>query len=115
MALPSDDSIQFELMLLITSAPDGEMHCRDVYRALEKSYPQLTEDEKTVPYRTSVSHFANRVQFAREHLAQKGWMLRPHAGSGRGMWKVSSRGKAEFAKLRVRGDELLAELEALES
>lgn len=113
MALPSDESIQIELMQLLSSAPNGEMHCRDVYRALEKRFPALTWDEVSVPYRNSVSHFANRVQFAREHLVEKGWLLRPAAGSGRGIWKVSSKGRAEFAEFQAQGAALLDDLMAL--
>lgn len=113
MALPSDESIQIELMQLLSSAPKGEMHCRDIYRVLEKRFPALTRDEVSVPYRTSVSHFANRVQFVRLHLVRKGWLLRPYAGGGRGIWKVSSKAKAEFAELQAQGDALLDELIAL--
>lgn len=111
MALPSDERVQTELMLLLSSAPDAQMHCRDVYRELAKRFPELTADELNVPFRNSVSHFANRVQFAREHLAAKGLLLRPAAGDGRGWWKLSSKGRKERAEQIALGEALLAELD----
>jgi hypothetical protein len=113
MALPSDTQIQWQLMSLLASVPDGQMHCRDVYTALAARFPTLTVDELTVPYGSSISHWANRVQFARLHLVNKGWLLRPHSGDGRGYWKVSAEGRKAFADECVALEALLAEIQAL--
>lgn len=113
MALPHDEDIQADLLRLLSVAPEGRMHCRDVYKALARHYQSLTNDELTVPYRSSLSHWANRVQFARLHLVNKGWVLRPVMGGGRGYWTISSKGRKVLVGLEVVGNKLLAELDAL--
>jgi hypothetical protein len=113
MALPNDEVLQLELMDLLMSAPEGQMHCRDVYELLATRFPALTNEELTVPFGNSVSHWANRVQFARLRLVEKGWVLRPFAGDGRGYWKVSAEGRRAFVDLRSATEVLLAELDAL--
>jgi hypothetical protein len=113
MALPHDEVLQLELMDLLMSAPEGQMHCRDVYQILATRFPALTNEELTVPYRNSISHWANRVQFARLHLVEKRWLLRRYAGDGPGYWKVSAEGRKALVDLRSATEALLAELAAL--
>lgn len=114
MALPNDKVLQLELMDLLMSAPEGQMHCRDVYQVLATRFPALTNEELTVPFGTSISHWANRIQFARLHLVvEKGWLLRPFSGDGRGYWKVSAKGREAFVDLRFAIEASLAELAAL--
>jgi hypothetical protein len=64
MSLPHDQDIQVAILRLLASAPKGTMHCQDVYRILAQEFPELTYEELWEPYRRSVSHWANRVQFA---------------------------------------------------
>lgn len=112
MALQHDEDIQIELLRLLADAPYGRMHCRDIYEALASRFPSLTEDEKTVPYRNSVSHWANRVQFARLHLVGKGCIL--HASmNGRAVWAISDKGRTSILDLDELAKSLLAELDAL--
>jgi hypothetical protein len=77
MALPNDENIQTELLRLLSTAPEGRMHCRDAYRILATEFPRLTKQELQDPYVSSLGHWANRVQFARLHLVEKGWVHRP--------------------------------------
>jgi len=112
MALPHDEEIQAELLRLLADASHGRMHCQDIYEELARRFPYLTEDEKNVPYRNSVSHWANRVQFARLHLVDKGWLL--HASmNGRAVWAVSDNGRTAILELDQLGESALAELDAL--
>ena len=99
MAIPHDDVIQLQLLELLSNAPDGTMHCNDVYTKLAELFPRLTADELFIPYRTSASKWANRVQWARQHLVQAGLLLRPHAGSGRGFWTISDKGRKALSAL----------------
>ena len=112
MALPDDQSLQIELLRLLSRAPDGRMHCNDVYQELAKLYPQLTREEREAPYRSSLSHFANRVQFARLHLVNKGYLLRPFSGGGRGHWAIAAAGRKAIATIEDLSVRLLAELES---
>ena len=93
MAIPHDHIIKLSLLELLHKAPNGTMHCNDVYKALAEQFPKLTKDELTLPYRTSLSKWANRVQWARQHLVEEGLLLRPHAGKGRGYWTISESGR----------------------
>ena len=98
MALPHDEDVQDALLKLLATASEGRMQCRDIYRLLAEQFPRLTADELEVPYRNSVSHWANRVQFARLHLVRKGWILRPSSGGGRGYWTLSAGGRKAITK-----------------
>ena len=111
MALPSDPDIQIQLLVLLSAAPNLQMRTRDIYGSLAQRFPQLTRDELNVPYRNSVSHWANRVQFARLHLVELGYILRPYSGSGRGIWKLSEKGRKALTDRRALADKLLAELD----
>ncbi|MES2685018.1 MAG: winged helix-turn-helix domain-containing protein [Pseudomonadota bacterium] len=113
MSLPHDESVQNELLRLLSTAPNGRMHCNDVYAVLAKQFRQLTNDEVTVPYRNSVSHWANRVQFARQHLVEKGLLLHTSMGGGRGYWEISSEGRTALAESDALAKQLMAELDAL--
>lgn len=89
------------------------MHCQEIYVALADQFPHLSADEVGAPYRNSLSHWANRVQFARLHLIEKGW-LHPLPESGRrGYWRITDEGRNALADTDVLGEKLLAELDAL--
>jgi hypothetical protein len=112
MALPGDHDIQFMLMCLLLEERSQKMPCTDVYTKLAESFPQLSWDEKNVPYRNSRSHWANRVQQAVRHLRTDRWILSPSL-SGRGIWEVSAKGKSDWMKRYPSADDLLREMEAL--
>ena len=111
MTLPDDGVMQFEFLRLLTRAPDGGMHSDEVYKNLAYSFPSLTKDEMSVPYRNSKSHWANRVQFARLHLVKRGWLL-PVTGGGRGYWKISPEGRKALADFDAMNARSLAKLRA---
>jgi len=111
MALPGDHDIQFLLMHLLLEQKTKKMQCADVYTKLAESFPQLTWDEKSVPYQNSRSHWANRVQFAVLHLRRKGWLL-PPALSGRGVWEVSVKGTSEWQRKYPSAEDLPREWDA---
>jgi len=87
------------------------MHCSDVYKVLAEQFPELTEDEVTIPYKNSVSHWANRVQFARLHLVRQGCVLPPYVANDRGFWTITRAGRQCLVELAQIGGRLLEELE----
>ena len=109
MSLPSDDDIQTELMRLLIRTPGHKLKAGDVYTKLAERFPELTRDERIIRYQNSVSHWANRVQFAVLHLRKMGWLLSPATGE-RGVWEVSAQGKAAWDAQLKRGHELLEQL-----
>jgi restriction endonuclease Mrr len=93
MTIPHDDIIKYSLLKLLDNALNGTMHCNDVYKELAKEFPMLTHSELNDPYRSSLSHWANRVQWAREHLAKQGYILRPRNGAMRSYWSITESGQ----------------------
>jgi len=88
MALPHDHDTQYQLLALLNEAPNGKMHCQEVYLRLAERFPQLNGDDMSGPYRNSCSQWANHVQWARHHLLLQGHLL-PSYLSGRGFWAIS--------------------------
>jgi len=95
MAIPNDAIIQEELLRLLGSSPDHRLHASEAYKTLADLHPELTSAELTDPYRNSVSHWANRVQFARLHLVNRGLLYKAGAGPRprSGVWILTERGR----------------------
>ncbi|WP_194763013.1 winged helix-turn-helix domain-containing protein [Microbacterium sp. UFMG61] len=100
MAIPHDKEIQEALLHHLARSNDHRSHAQECYEALALLFPELTIEEKKDRYRSSISKWANRVQFARLHLVNGGYLFR--AGDGpsptRGVWILTSAG-AERAGL----------------
>lgn len=112
MTLPHDDTVQLELLRLLASANEGRMCCADVYGALEQRFGGLKRDETAFAYRASRSHFANRVQWARQHAIERGWLLPAQSIGERGVWAVSAAGRERLRFLGALAEEMMGELNA---
>lgn len=101
MAIPNDDIIQQELIALIASKPDKRVHASNAYEELARLHPEITQQELIERYQNSVSKWANRVQFARLHLVNKGLLYRANAVSNAstGYWMLTPDGEIVAAKL----------------
>jgi restriction endonuclease Mrr len=110
MSIPDDSTIQYSLLHLLSEQPKGMLPSYEVYRMLADQFPQLTYADLHDPYPNSVSHWANRVQWAVQHLRESG-LLQQHGVSGKGLWTISSAGRAWLASL-PNADDLLNELMA---
>ena len=93
MALPNDEIIVGKLLSLLYQQQDGTLHCQTVYEELAKNFPCLTIEETQKPYKCSKSHWANRVQFARLHCVNSGYILNEKNGRGRGFWTITKQGR----------------------
>lgn len=102
MAIPDDYVIQTELLALLASSPNGRLQVRNVYEELAKLHPELTHQEKNQRYENSLSKWANRVQFARLHLVNRGLVF--SAGKGpnpsHGVWIITEAGKKRAEESR---------------
>lgn len=95
MAIPDDDTIQRELLSLIASRLEKRVLAAAAYEQLAQLHPELTHEERTQRYRNSVSKWANRVQFARLHLANRGFLYRAGFGpnASPGYWIITPKGE----------------------
>ena len=95
MAIPNDEIIKKELLVLLAHTPNGRVHLHKVYADLAKLHPELTHQELNDPYRNSKSLWANRVQFARLHLVQRKFLYRDGDGPNpsRGVWIITDAGR----------------------
>src|SRR5689334_3438209 len=110
MAIPFDDSIQFQLAKLLKDVPEGTLDTRTIYQRLEDKFPELTPDETVLRYRNSVSHFANPVRFARLHLVIRGFLHRTYVKGSRGIWTITEAGRRWVVEREELADRLLEEL-----
>lgn len=94
MSIPDDDTLQRDLLVFLAGEPDNRSDVHRVYEQLALLHPEVTEAEKTEKYKNSASHWANRVQFARLHLANSGLLYKANAvkDAPRSVWKLTPSG-----------------------
>ena len=94
MGIPHDHDIQQQLVRYLAGRPGHRAHAQECYSALEPLFPDLTHDETTLRYQTSVSKWANAVQFARLHLVNDGLIYRAGDGplASKGVWILTPDG-----------------------
>jgi hypothetical protein len=92
--IPDDETLQSDLLRFLASEPANRATVQRVYERLALIHPEISEAEKTNKYRNSASHWANRVQFARLHLANAGLLFKANAvpDAPRSVWKLTPRG-----------------------
>lgn len=118
MAIPHDDIIQDELLSLIAYHPDKRILAKAAYAKLAELHPELTHKERTERYRHSVSQWANRVQFARLHLVNQGFIYKSGANqyAGTGYWAITPEGEEKAKELtflnRIQ-EQVAADLDSL--
>jgi len=66
----------------------------------------LTVEEKTEKYRESKSKWANRVQFSRLHLLNRGLLLNARETQKFGYWKISNSGEEYTENNLIKSDNL---------
>ena len=92
MAIPSEKYIEVPLLKEIEAA-GGEVRPSELYDKVARHFPQLTSaDQKARHPRSGLLIWSNRVQWARQHLVNKGQI----DASVRGIWKITERGRARL-------------------
>jgi hypothetical protein len=94
MPIPDDQTLQSDLLEFLADEPDHRATVWRVYEQLALKHPEVTEAEKSEKYQNSASLWANRVQFARLHLANSGLLYRANAApdAPRSYWKLTAKG-----------------------
>ena len=95
MAMPKQTNIQLSLLKVIADSPEGKMTLRDAVVAVEKYYPQLTEEDKKVRLTSGNLKWQNRVQFVRQVLVDKEEL---DTNAPHGIWKITDIGKKRLEK-----------------
>jgi len=96
MAIPPNADIERELLAMLAGSPDGRMRAADCYEELANFFPALTVEERTLKFQNSVSQWANRVQFCRQHLVDSGFIYPADSGPNPeyGVWIITPAGQA---------------------
>jgi len=95
MAIPSEKDIELPLLQEIEAA-GGEAKPSDLYDKVAKHFPQLTlADQEARHPRSGLPIWRNRVQWARQHLVNKGEI----DASTRGIWKITEKGRARIGAI----------------
>jgi len=98
MAIPSQKDIELPLLQEIVVV-GGEARPLELYERVAKHFPKLTLDDKRARHPISgLPIWSNRVQWARQHLVNKGEI----DASTRGIWKITDKGRARLDKAIVR-------------
>ena len=92
MAIPSEKDIELPLLQEL-EAVGGEAKPRTLYDRVAKHFPNLTAaDRKAKHPKSGIVIWTNRVQWARQHLVNKGEI----DASTYGIWKITAKGKARL-------------------
>jgi len=95
MAIPSEKDIEFPLLQEIVVV-GGEARPLELYERVAKHFPKLTLDDKRARHpRSGLPIWSNRVQWARQHLVNKGEI----DASTRGIWKITEKGRARIGTI----------------
>jgi restriction system protein len=90
LTFPPQRSVELPLLQEILRA-GGEARPRDLYPAVAGHFPDLTPEDQELRLESSPStkKWANLVQWARQHLIDRGEI----DGATRGLWRITNRGK----------------------
>jgi restriction system protein len=92
MSIPSEKYIEMPLLQEIEAA-GGEARPSALYDKVAKHFPSLTANDQQARHPgTGIPIWSNRVQWARQHLVNKGEV----DASTRGIWRITEKGRARL-------------------
>ena len=86
--MPSQKDIDLPLLKAL-AAMGGKGPARDVYKAVESFFPQLTDADRSETLPSGGSRWTNRIQWVRQALVDRGELT----AAGRGIWAITDRGR----------------------
>jgi len=86
--MPTQRDIDLPLLKALV-AKGGKAPARDVYRAVEEFFPQLTDADRSETLPTGGSRWTNRIQWVRQALVDRGEVT----SAGRGIWAITDKGR----------------------
>jgi restriction system protein len=91
--MPPQKDIDLPLLKALVAA-GGKAPARDVYKAVEEFFPQLTDADRSETLPSGGSRWTNRIQWVRQALVDRGELT----GAGRGIWAVTDKGRERLAR-----------------
>jgi restriction system protein len=86
--MPPQKDIDLPLLKAL-AAMGGKGAARDVYKAVEEFFPQLTDADRSETLPSGGSRWTNRIQWVRQALVDRGELT----GAGRGIWAITDKGR----------------------
>jgi restriction endonuclease Mrr len=72
----------------------GKAPAREVYKGVEKFFPQLTEADRSELLPTGGNRWTNRIQWTRQALVDRGELT----NAGRGIWAITDKGRGRLER-----------------
>ena len=91
MALPAEKEIRLPLLKVIADA-GGQLPMLEAVAAVERYFPELTDEDKRLKLKSGSLVWRNRVQWVRQYLVSKGYLFR----EPRGVWRITPEGRAHL-------------------
>ena len=92
MSIPSEKDIEVPLLKEL-EAVGGKAKPSELYDKVAKHFPNLTSDDLQAKHpRTGIPIWTNRVQWARQHLVNRGQI----DASVRGVWRITEEGRTRL-------------------
>ncbi len=91
--MPQQKDIDLPLLKALVSL-GGKAPARDVYKAVEEFFPQLTDADKSEPLPSGGTRWTNRIQWVRQALVDRGELT----SAGRGIWAITDRGRDRLTR-----------------
>lgn len=98
MTLPPRRQVRPEVLLALLKL-GGEARARDVRPIVTAAFPEITPEDRARRKQDNSSLWENRIDFARQDLADDGMIDSP----ARGIWALSEAGRAEAERLASAG------------
>jgi restriction system protein len=91
--MPTQKEIELPLLQTLV-ALEGKAPARDVYKGVEKCFPQLTGADRSELLPTGGNRWTNRIQWTRQALVDRGELT----NAGRGIWAITDKGRARLER-----------------
>jgi len=98
--IPKQQEIELPLLKTLDGL-GGKAHAQDVYAAVTKLFPQLTEADLSEQLPSGGNKWTNRIQWVRQSLVARGEMT----SAGHGVWAVTEKGASRIKAVSLGGSQ----------
>jgi restriction system protein len=91
--MPPQKDIDIPLLKAL-AAMGGKGAAREVYKAVDQLFPQLTDADRSETLPSGGSRWTNRIQWVRQALVDRGEVT----SAGRGIWAITDKGRERLRR-----------------